>query len=276
MPEPVVHVVHATSPGCHWSWGFEAAFNRLRMVYGDQVALHLRIGCPYEDKAQWLVDYGMTEKETEDWINDEMPGIMGVPIARVRWNAQPQSILPASLATLAARRQDETKAWRFNRALLRMFAVEGKDPGARPVIDAALAESGLDAERFARDFADEEALRRELEHQGAQGPPVHVGFYNVVVTDGEKRRVILDYCFDPQEIEAAIDYIAGGRLRKRALDPKDIPGYLREHGLAPLSEIGRVFGLAPEDAPGAVEAHEKAGRIERVMLAGAPHWRVSA
>lgn len=272
MPDtPVIHVVHATSPACHWSWGYEAALNRIRLVYGDQVQVHLRVGSPYESREQWLVDYGMSAKEAEDWINTEVADLMGVPIAKVRWASQPESTMPAALALMAALRQGE-KAWRFQRALVRMYAVEGKDPSSDAVVQVAVREAGLDAQRFATDLADQEARLHDYEHQ--EGPPVHVGFFNVAVWDGGNRKVILDYCFDPRDIEGAIDYLADGKLRKSA--PTDVVGYLREHGPAPLSEIGRVFDLADaKAATEAVEKLEKAGRIERVQLGGAPHWRAA-
>ena len=272
---PRVHVVHATSPLCHWSWGYEAALNRLRMVYGDQVDVVLRLGSPYEDRDAWLEEYGMTAKETEDWINQELPDVMDVPLAPVVWDRQPRSCMPAVLAVQAARRQDEERAWKLNRALLRRFAVEGKDPTPEAEILAAATQVGLDAARLKRDLADEAALREEYEAQGSRGPPVHVGFYNVVVTDGQNRRVVLDYVFDPEELEAAVDFISRGTLTKRAVGT-DIAAYLREHGWAPLSEVGRVFGLDAQAATAALEKLERSGSVERATIANAPHWRARA
>lgn len=269
---PRIHVVHATSPTCHWSWGYEAALNRLRMVYGDQVALTLRLGTPYESREQWLVDYGMSAKEATDWINGELPELMGVPLAPIRWETQPESCLPATLAVQAARRQDEDLAWKLHRALLRRFAIQSKDPTKPAEILAAAKEVGLDAARLKADLSKPEELREELEAQATRGPPVHVGFYNVVVWDGANRRVILDYAFEPEALEGAIEYLSGGMLTKRPVG-SDVAGYLREHGLAPLSEIGRVFGLDAGEATETLERLEKDGAVERVTLAGAPHWQ---
>lgn len=270
MPDaPTIHLVHATSPACAWSWGYEAVLNRVKLVYRDQVKTHLRIGVPYEDREQWLVDYGMSAKEATDWMNDEVAPLMGVPLAKIQWEKQPATCLPAALALLAALKQGEN-GWRFQRALVRMFAVEGKDPSSPAVIEAAVKEAGLDAARFAKDHADKEALRAELDQQ--EGPPVHTGFFNVALWDGGNRKVILDYTFDPREVEEAIDYLSGGSLKKTP--PTDVVAYLREHGLAPRSELGRVFDLPDAKATTEkLEALEKAGRIERVTLAGAPHWK---
>ena len=270
-----IHVVHSTSPACHWSWGYEAVVQRLKLVYGDQIDLTLRLGCPYEDREQWLVDYGMSAQEATDWVNSEVGEPMGVPMAKIRWETQPASCMPAVLAVQAARRQDEELAWRLSRELCRRFVAEAIDITKDDVIHEAVRAVGLDVGRFQKDFAQTEALREEYEQQASRGPPVHVGFYNFVVWDGANRRVILDYSFDPREIEGAIDFLADGKLQKRK--PTDIVGYLREQGLAPLSEIGRVFDLPSREAAiAAVEALEKEGKLERVTLAGAPHWRASA
>ena len=269
---PRVQVVHATSPLCHWSWGYEAVINRLKLVYGDQIDLTVRLGCPYEDKEQWLVDYGMSAQEASEWINTEVPELMGVAMAPVVWEKQPKSCMPGVLAVQAARRQDEEKAWRLNRELVRRFATECLDVTQDEIIFEAVKTSGLDLARFKKDFAQKDALREEYDAQQTRGPQVHVGFYNFVVTDGGNRRVILDYSFDPRDIEGAIDYISGGTLKKSK--PTDIVHYLKENGLAPLSEIGRVFDFASGGATTeALETLEKAGKIERVSLAGAPHWK---
>ncbi|HVM46008.1 MAG TPA: DsbA family protein [Candidatus Thermoplasmatota archaeon] len=272
---PRIHVVHATSPACHWSWGYEAVVQRLKLVYGDQIDLTLRLGCPYEDREQWLVDYGMTAQEATDWVNAEIPALMGVPVAPIRWETQPKSCMPAVLAVQAARRQDEERAWRLSRELVRRYVTEAIDITKDDIILDAVQAVGLDAKRFQADYAQKAALRKEYEQQGSRGPPVHVGFYNFVVTDGGNRRVVLDYSFDPRDIEGAIDYLSGGTLKKR--QPTDIVGYLRANGLAPLSEIGRVFDFPDgRAATEALEKLEKAGKIERQTLAGAPHWRATA
>lgn len=271
---PRIAVVHSTAPGCQWSWGYEAVVNRLKMVYGDQIDLTMRIGCPYESWDQWLIDYGMSHEEALKWFDDEVGPTTGVPIAKVSGRMPPPNVMPASLSTIAALHQGEEKGWRYQRALLRMYAVEAKDPSDRPTMLDAAKEAKLDVARFEKDLADQDALRAEYEEQTRRGPPVHVGFYNFVVWDGGNRRVMLDYAFDPREIEGAIDYLSGGTLKKKV--PTDIHAYLKHHGLAPLSEVGRVFDFpSGDEAKAALEKLEKAGKIERVMLAGAPHWRAT-
>lgn len=265
-----IHVVHATSPGCHWSWGYEAVVNRLRMVYGDQVHVHLLIASPYESWPEWLEQYGMTEDEAIQWVNDDIGDRMGVPIAKLTKANIAPSMLPAAHAAVAALWQDAHKGWRFHRALLRRYAVEGKDPSDPSVIADAAREAKLDLAKLREDLADKEAVHASMMRAHEQAPPAHAGFYNVVVWDGGDRRVTLDYAFEPAIVEGAIDYLSGGKLHKAA--PTDVMAYLREHGLAPLLEIRRAFALTEHEARARLEQLEKKGDATRVTLAGAPHW----
>src|SRR3989338_1277944 len=112
----------------------------------------------------------------------------------------------------------------------------------------------------------------DYEHQQEEFPHhLPLNFYNIVVTDGANRVVLLDHAFNPKIVEEAIDYIAGGKLKKNK--PSDILGYLKEHGPTPLMEVSRVFDLKTEEAKKKLEALEKYGKIESTTLAGAPFWK---
>ncbi len=48
-----ITVVHATAPTCWWSWGYEPVFNRLQLVYGDQINIVIFYAVVYEDIEQY-------------------------------------------------------------------------------------------------------------------------------------------------------------------------------------------------------------------------------
>src|ERR1700730_8972103 len=115
--------------------------------------------------------------------------------------------------------------------------------------------------------------KKKKEHSDKQGegfPHLPLGFFNLAVTDGAGRTVLLDNAFDPGLVEGAIDYLSAGRLTKR--NPKDIVGYLREHGLTPSVEIARVFTLKEKQAEASLENLRNEGKIERRLVLGKPHW----
>lgn len=265
-----VHVHHATAPTCWWSWGYEAAMNRLPLVYGDQVQVHVYRGVVYEDVQEYLKQYELTYDSMNAWARESV-GTMGVPIRANYGPEEPANVLPATYAVLAALRQGPTKGERFNRAVLRRFVVEGQDVTRPDVLVDAAKEAGLQVARFQKDLADAGARQKDLEVQRHGIHQLPIGFYNLAVTDGADRMVILDYAFEPKIVEGAIDYLGDGTLRKRA--PTDVLGYLRGHGPAPLREVARVFGLTDQKAAAKLRGLEKQGKVAKVRLAGAPHWR---
>jgi len=269
---PKIQVIHATAPTCWWSWGYEALFNRLPLVYGDQIDVQVMTGCVYANLEEYLKAYQLDEKGFQAWAA-EGGQLMGVPIRTdYRLATLPKSVFPATLATLAAQRQGP-KATRFYRALLRRFVVEGQDVTRNDVLLAAAQEAGLDAARFQKDVADQAGLQKAYQEQmhAMHGAPV--GFYNVAVSDGGRRMVVIEHAFDPREVEEAIDWLSGGKLRKT--QPTDVLGYLRHHGPAPLSEIQRAFSWTAEAAMQKVTALEKSGDARMVTLAGGSHWQAA-
>lgn len=269
---PKIHLYHATAPTCWWSWGYEAVLNRLPLVYGDQVEIHLRLGTVYEDRDAWLREYGLTFESQNEWAQDSAQA-MGLPLRADYGSGDPVSVLPATLAVLAARKQGEEKGARFMRAVLRRFCIEGEDVTRDASLEAAAKEAGLNAPALLRDYRDTDARRHELEHQGREFPHVPLGFYNLALTDGEDRTVLLDNAFDPAMVEGAIDYLADGQLAKRS--PTDVVEYLRRHGPAPLRELSRVFGWKDLETQGKLMQLEKERRVATERLAGALHWRAT-
>ncbi len=264
-----VQVFHATAPTCHWSWGYEAAFNRLKLVYGDQVGVQTMTLCVWDNFPAYLKEYGMKWREFNPWMA-EIKETIGLPVAVPLKRSQiPFNMMPASLAAMAAYRQGEAKGARFVRAVLRRSCVEAQDVSKDSAILEAAREAGLNVPKFRRDLAAREARTHEYGSQGRGWPDVPLSFYTVVVSDGH-RHVLLEHAFDPAVLEDAVDYMSGGKFRKRR--PTDIALYLKEHGPAPSREIERVFALSASAAKQKLKALEKSGKAARVTLAGAPHW----
>lgn len=270
-PSPKIHVYHATAPTCWWSWGYEAVMNRIPLVYGDQVDIHILYGVVYEDLDEYLKHYELTFDSLNAWAR-EATETMGVPIRSNYGPKEPRNLLPATHAVFAALKQGRAKGERFNRSILRRFDVEGEDVTHEGTLVEAANEAGLDVPRFREDFGDTEARQGDMQQQGHAFGHLPIGFYNLAVTDGADRTVILDYAFDPPVVEEAIDYLSRDALAKRT--PTDIAGYLRHHGPAPLRELARVFGIPEPSASAKLRRLEKEKKVAAVEHAAAPHWRV--
>jgi len=267
-----IAVVHFTAPTCWWSWGYESVFNRLRLVYGDQINTVIMYGAPYEDIEEHKKNYGLDDAGMLAWAK-ESRDIMGVPMfVDYRFDRMPKNLLPATFAVVAGNRQGEETGHRLYRALLRRNIVEFQDVTQEAAIFEAVREAGLDEGKFKRDWEDQIGLKAELEKQGENGPSVHVGFYNFAVTDGHGRTVYLDQQFQPSVAEGAIDYLTEGKLKKT--EPRDILAYLRVQGSTPTVEVERVFNLTSKNALAQLEQFEKAGKVKRSILADATFWSV--
>jgi len=246
-------------------------FNRLPLVYGDQIDVKVATFCVYNDFSEYLEHNGMKDaSEIESWAK-EAAGQMGVPIfTGLSEFAFPKSAFPASLAVMAAMQQGHEKGARFMRSMLRQFVVEGKDTTQDPQMDQAAKESGLDLAKFDADAKDENKLMKAYEAQGESMPHLPIGFYNVAVTDGERKTVIIDHAFEPAEVEAAVDWLSGGKLKKSS--PTDVLGYLKAHGLAPLVELRRAFSMDGASMKAKLDGLVKEGKARTVSIAGSPHW----
>jgi len=265
-----IAVVHFTAPTCWWSWGYEPVFNRLKLVYGDQINVLTFYGTVYEDIEEYKKNYELDDAGMAAWAK-EAQEIMGVPMhLNYRFDRMPKDMLPATLAVIAAERQGHEKGHRLYRALLRRNIVEDQDVTQEATIFGAVKEAGLDDTRFKSDWADQASLKTDLEKQGEGSPPVHVGFYNIAVTDGHGRTVYLDQKFQPSVVEEAIDYLSSGQLKKTR--PADVHAYLQAHGPTSLVEVERVFNLSSKDALAELERLEKLGKAKRLTLSGANFW----
>lgn len=246
-------------------------FNRLPLVYGDQIDVKIATYCVYNDFNEYLEHNGMKDVgEIESWAK-EAADQMGVPIfTALSGFAFPKSAFPASLAVMAAMQQGHEKGARFMRSMLRQFVVEGKDTTQDGPMDIAAKEAGLDLAKFDEASQDEKGLLQDYEAQGEGMPHLPVGFYNVAVTDGDRRTVLIDHAFEPAEVEAAVDWLSGGKLRKSS--PTDVLGYLKAHGPASLVELRRVFSMDSGAMKAKLDSLAKEGKAETVSLAGSPHW----
>jgi predicted DsbA family dithiol-disulfide isomerase len=265
-----ISVVHFTAPTCWWSWGYEPVFNRLQLVYGDQINGLVFYGSVYEDVEEYKKGYELDDAGMVAWAK-EAEEIMGVPMHKnYRFDRMPKNMLPATLAVAAGNRQGHDKGHRLYRAILRRSIVEDQDVTREAAILEAVKEAGLDEEKFKHDWADQNGLKADLEKQSEGAPQVHVGFYNIAVTDGHGRTVYLDQQFNPSVVEGAIDYLSNGSLQKRK--PTDVHAYLKAQGPTPLVEVERVFELSSKDALTELERLEKLGKAKRSTLSGAPFW----
>lgn len=265
-----IRLYHVVGPTCWWSWGYESVIHRVRLVYGDQVDIRLSVVPVWNDLEAWLKHSGIDHDGWEAWAKESQK-VMGLPIFTAYGTSrQPKDTTIAALAILAAGRQGQPQSERLARELLRRSTVEGRDVSQGSEVLAAAREADLDLPKFQVAFADREGLQEQLAAQDEGTPHAPIGFYNLCVESDDGRRVTLDNAFDPKAVEDAIDYLAGGRLRKNS--PSDPVEYLRATGPAPLVEIARAFAWPADRAEKVLASLQRDGSVKTVTLAGAAHY----
>lgn len=268
--EPALRLWHAAAPTCCWTWGFEGVIHRVRLVYGDQVDIRLVPSAVYDDIDAWLEHNGLTRATWDAW-GEKAARKMGVPFwTRFTEASIPKDATPATTATLAAWRQGGHLGERFLRALLLRNVAQGLDVTDPKVLDDAAGESGLDLGRFHKDLQDEAGLREDYAALQDDAPHVPLGFYNLVLDDGKGRTLVMDFPFDPQPVEEAIEFLTGGRLRKNA--PDDLRAYLAGTGASHEAELARAFAWPRPNVRQRLEALERDGAVRRTTLGGETYW----
>lgn len=247
---PHVEVVHATSPLCNWSWGYESVLRRLQLVYGDQVDFTVGVAVPYTDRAKWLEDYGMTKEEAVAF-NNEIVDSGGVPMLRLKdYDALPDSCLPACLAVKAAGLVSGPEAERrLTRALMFAAFVEGRDTAQEDVLVDVITKQGLDAKALLKAVEGGDAENALGEDGARLGHGAN--FFSILVRDGHGTTVMLEQAYDPARIESAIDWMLPGVKKNK---PTDVAAYVKSDGPVHAAELARVFAL---DEPAALKRLEE-------------------
>lgn len=267
---PALTLWHAAAPTCCWSWGFEGTLHRIRLVYGDQVDIRILPSCVYQDIDQWLEHNELTRATWDAW-GEKAQRKMGVPFfTRFTQAEVPHDAFPATLATIAAFRQGHLLGERFLRALLLRNVAQGLDVTKVKLIEEAAAESGLDVDRLLMDLQDEEGLMRDGEALGEEAPHVPLGFYNLVLTDGKGRTLVMDFPFDPKPVEDAVEFLSAGTLQRN--QPDDLRAYLQGTGASHEVELSRAFAWPLGEVRQRLAKLEQGGHVKSVQLGGHPYW----
>jgi putative protein-disulfide isomerase len=146
-----VHIVYFTDPICSSCWGIEPQLRKLKLEYGDFVAIEYRMGGLLPD---WSYNSGGISKPSDvahHW--DEVSHYYDMPIDGDVWLEDPlSSSYPPSIAFKAAEIQSHYKAILFLRRIREMVFLEKKNITKWEHIEKAAFEVGLDTKKLKTDF----------------------------------------------------------------------------------------------------------------------------
>lgn len=169
-----VKVIYFTDPICSSCWGIEPQLHRLKLEYGNALEFEYRMGGLLPD---WSYNSGGISKPSDvahHW--DEVSLHYDMPIDGDVWLEDPlDSSYPPSIAFKAAQMQSEKLALHFLRVMREMVFLQKKNIAKMPVIEEAVKASGLDLNRFRKNWdAAKTAFNADLElarKMGVRGFP---------------------------------------------------------------------------------------------------------
>src|SRR2546428_40127 len=264
-----IEIVHFADPWGWWSWGLEPILQRLREVYGDNVQVTYKMGGEFESLKGWMVEYGVDERGTVDWILESV-ALTRMPVRPdYYFRCRVESSFPACKAFKAAQLQSEDKATKYFRRMMEGFGLECLSATDDTLVKLG-AEVGLDKDRLRKEMhsdAVEEAFERDRQEMLRH----HANFDALLVEDREGHMEMKGATFSARPFEEIVDKLAPG-LPKRS--PADILEYLEHHkDLTPVQEIASVFRIPGEDAEMRLSKLERAGLLTRQHFDGIETWQ---
>src|SRR3989454_470958 len=264
-----IEIVHFADPWCWWSWGLEPILQRLREVYGDNVQVTYKMGGEFESLKGWMVEYGVDERGTVDWILESV-ALTHMPVRPdYYFRCRVESSFPACKAFKAAQLQSEDKATKYFRRMMEGFGLECLSATDDTLMKLG-AEVGLDKDRLRKEMHSD-AVEEAFESDRQEMLRHHANFDALLVEDREGHMEMKGATFSARPFEEIVDKLAPG-LPKRS--PADILEYLEHHkDLTPVQEIASVFRIPGEDAEMRLSKLERAGLLTRQRFDGIETWQ---
>ena len=205
---PSVVVVHYVDPVCPWGLGVERVVDELKGIYRDRLGVEYRVCVAVDDIDQWMQRYGFDSKSIVDF-HKKISSLMGVSfdpefIFKIGLNTS----RPACRALKAAQRQDELKASKYFRRMLKAFLIDVR-PYNHDNIFAIAREAGLDDQKLSRDV-NSKSVEEELNKDMEEREKIGASFQDIVISTAEGRSERVSGIFQVDSIVEIIDRLLPG------------------------------------------------------------------
>jgi len=266
----IVTLTQYTDPMCTWCWGSEPIVRHLQTVYGEQLQVRFVMGGLIEDFGAFYDaanDISEPGEVGPHWL--EASDHHGMPVDTAIFGQDPaQSTYPASIAFVAARKQDRTRSHRYLRRLREAYATEVRNVNHRGE-QIEIAESvGLDTQTFTTAL-DDGSARAEFEADlsvtrdaGVRAFPT----YHLAGPAGERR---LEGFQSFEQLDADLQDIAPS-LESNPVPP--IREFIAEYGSVATQEVAEVYDLSPGKARQSLASLTDAGYVRREQRGNGAFW----
>ena len=265
-----VTITQFTDPMCTWCWGSEPVVRHLKAVYGEQVAFEYVMGGLVED-FEGFYDAANDISEPGDvgphW--ESASESHGMPVDTTIFEVDPaQSTYPASVAFVAARRQDRRAANRYLRALREAYATEVRNVNRREEQVALAERVGLDVAAFERAL-DDGTAREAFEADLARAREAGVrAFPTYRVTGPEGEQFAAGY----QSFDRLTDALAAVAPGLDRAEPPSVRAFLADFGPVATQEVVETCRLDRGKAQQVLQSLVDEGAARREPRGNGVFW----
>lgn len=270
IPEATaLKVMYFTDPICSSCWGIEPQLRKLKLEYGQQVAIEYHMGGLLPD---WSYNSGGISKPSDvagHW--DEVSAHYQMPIDGDVWLEDPlDSSYPPSIAFKAAQMQDPQKALVFLRRIREMVFLEKKNITRWEHLESAATYASLDPLKMKTDMADRAKLLFQEDLQMARLLGVR-GFPTLFFQDDYGNRQVVYGFRAYQDYEKALKTMVPGIVKKQY--PKDALSLFSKYPTLTTQEFAVLSEINSEQALLQLQALQAKGAIKRWDSKNGPIWK---
>ncbi|HTN46635.1 MAG TPA: ClpXP adapter SpxH family protein [Flavipsychrobacter sp.] len=262
-------ILYFTDPICSTCWGIEPQLRRLKLEYGNEVAIEYYMGGLLPD---WSYNSGGISKPSDvahHW--DEVSAFYKMPIDGDVWLDDPlPSSYPPSIAFKAAQMQDDTKALAFLRRLREMVFLEKKNITHWEHLAIAARETGLDSQQLQKDYKG--AAKTAFEADLAKAKQMGVrGFPTLFIVNGEGAEEKI-YGFKPYSVfESSIVKL---QPRAKAVPyHKDGAALFKKFPTLTTREFAELADLSWGEAEARLETLQQQKKLDKLVTKNGAIWR---
>ena len=198
-------LIYVADPMCSWCWGFSPVIESVREKFGDAFDTRLILGGlrpgttkPMDDKSKQTI--------RDHWEHVETASGQPFDFAFFERNDFVYDTEPACRAVVAARRQDEDKAFAYLKRVHRAFYAENRDVTERGELVSVAEDAGLDRGAFEASFDAEDVRTETWNDFGLSQRSGITGFPTLLIGNRSDGHAVVTVGFQPWEaIEARIE-----------------------------------------------------------------------
>lgn len=265
-----VTVTQYTDPMCTWCWGSEPIVRHLQKVYGEQLQFRFVMGGLIEDFDEFYDAANDISEPAEvgpHWV--EAAEQHGMPVDTTIFEQDPaQSTYPASIAFVAARRQDRTRSHRYLRRLREAYATEVRNVNRRAEQIEIADAVGLDVQAFTSALEDGRA-REEFEADLSETRDAGVRAFPTYHVAGPEGERWMSGFQSFEQLDAELRKVAPS-LESNQVPP--ILAFLAEYGSVATQEIAEVYELSQGKARQTLESLADEGHVRREQRGTGAFW----